>query len=285
MRGATTSLLPNTSGGASKKASASGWAGSRSRTGQCMRTRCCSSSSCRNSLVAGQEAVALAVAVGQKRAEMIAHHACVGPLLELGRAEEARPHIERARAIVRELEAWRFEPENLAFLAEVEVEAGRPDLARPLLAEGLLLARKTAMSYWGPALLAYNAWLAEDDDKRRAFVAEAEALLAGKVLAHNHYLARRALIELGRILADPDMIEDQCAKLAAFYQIEARPLRETMPLADFLVRRGRVFAATLRGNPPPEMIAEAQALVDWSARTGAVRLGAGLDVVLHRPSA
>jgi hypothetical protein len=51
-------------------------------------------------------------------AEMIAHHACVGPLLELGRAEEARPHIERARAIVRELEAWRFEPENLAFLAE-----------------------------------------------------------------------------------------------------------------------------------------------------------------------
>jgi len=237
------------------------------------------------SLVAGQEAVALAVAVGQKRAEMIAHHACVGPLLELGRAEEARPHIERARAIVRELQAWRFEPENLAFLAEVEVEAGRPDLARPLLAEGLLLARKTAMSYWGPALLADNAWLAENDDERDAFVAEAETLLTGEVLAHNHYLARRALIELGWILADPDMIEDQCAKLAAFYRIEARPLRETMPLADFLGRRGRVLAAALRGNPLPEMTAEARALVDWSTRTGAVRLGAGLDVALRRLSA
>ena len=237
------------------------------------------------SLVAGQEAVALAVAVGQQRAEMIAHHACVGPLLELGRAEEARPHIERARAIVRELEAWRFEPENLAFLAEVEVEAGRSDLARPLLAEGLLLARKTAMSYWGPILLAENALLAQDDAERRAFVAEAEALLAGKVLAHNHYLTRRALIELGRLLGDPDMIEDQCAKLATFYQIEARPLRETMPLADFLVRRGRVLAAILRGNPSPGMIAEARALVQWSARTGAVRLGAGLDAVLDRPRA
>ncbi|HTO65619.1 MAG TPA: adenylate/guanylate cyclase domain-containing protein [Bradyrhizobium sp.] len=235
-----------------------------------------------DSLVAGEEAVALAVAVGQNRAEMIAHHACVGPLLELGRAEEARPHIERARAIVRELEAWRFEPENLAFLAEVEVEGGRPDLARPLLAEGLLLARRTAMSYWGPALLAANAWLAEDDDKRVAFVAEAETLLSGKVLAHNHYLARRALIELGRILADPAMIEDQCAKLEAFYRIEARPLRETMPLADFLVRRGRVLAAALRGNPLPEMAAEARALVDWSGRTGAVRLGAGLDVAARR---
>jgi hypothetical protein len=141
------------------------------------------------------------------------------------------------------------------------------------------------MTYWGPALLAYNAWLAEDDGKRRAFVAEAETLLAGKVLAHNHYLARRALIELGWILADPDLIEDQCEKLAAFYQIGERPLRETMPLADFLVRRGRVLAAALRGNPPPEMIAEAQALVDWAARAGAVRLGAKLDVVLRRPSA
>ncbi|MBN9488689.1 MAG: AAA family ATPase [Alphaproteobacteria bacterium] len=235
-----------------------------------------------DSLITGQEAVALAVAVGQKRAEMIAHHACVGPLLELGRAEEARPHIERARVIVRELEAWRFEPENLAFLAEIEIEAGRPDLARPLLAEGLLLARKTAMTYWGAALLADNAWLAEDDGERRAFVDEAETLLAGKVLAHNHYLARRSLIELGRILADPDMIEDQCAKLAAFYQIETRPLRETMPLADVLVRRGRVLAAALRGKPAPEMTAEARALVDWSTRTGAVRLGAGLDAALRR---
>ena len=63
------------------------------------------------------------------------------------------------------------------------------------------------------------------------------------------------------------MIEDQCAKLAAFYQIEARPLRETMPLADFLVRRGRVLAAALRGNAVPEMITEAHALVDFAKAT------------------
>ena len=62
-------------------------------------------------------------------------------------------------------------------------------------------------------------------------------------------------------------------------------LRETIPLADFLVHRGRLLAAALRGNPPPEMIAEAQVLVDRSARTGPVRLGAGLDAALHRPSA
>jgi hypothetical protein len=93
------------------------------------------------------------------------------------------------------------------------------------------------------------------------------------------------IVELGRILADPDMIEDQGAKLAAFYRIEKRPLRENHSVGRLLVHRGRLLAAALRGNPPPEMIAEAQVLVDRSARTGAVRLGAGLDAALHRPSA
>ena len=200
----------------------------------------------RDSLAAGQEAVALAAAVGQKRAEGSAHLCCVQALLELGRAEEARPHIERARTLVRELEAWRFEPENLAILAEIEVESGRPDLARGLVEEGLRLARETVMGYCGPILLAYNAMLADDGAARDAFIAEAEKLLSGKALAHNHWFARRALIELGRTLGDPDMIEDQCAKLASFYRNEARPLGEAMPLADFIVRRGRVFAAALR---------------------------------------
>ena len=183
---------------------------------------------------------------------------------------------------MRELEASRFEPVSLAFLAEVEVESGKPDLARALVEEGLTLARETAMGYCGPALLAYNAWLAKDGASRDAFIAEAEKLLSGKVVAHNHYLARRALIELGRILGDPDMIEDQCAKLASFHRNEERPLGEAMPLADFVVRRGRVFAAALRGVPSPEMADEARALMAWSARTGAVRLGAGLAAALER---
>ena len=147
------------------------------------------------------------------------------------------------------------------------------------------MARETVMEYWGPALLAYNAWLADDGASRDAFIAEAEKLLSGKVLSHNHFLARRALIELGRILGDPDMIEDQCAKLASFYRNEARPLGEATPLVDFVVRRGRVFAAALRGVPSPEMAAEARALMAWSARTGAVRLGVGLAAALQRLSA
>ena len=50
-----------------------------------------------------------------------------------------------------------------------------------------------------------------------------------------------------------------------------------MPLADFLVRRGRVLAAALRGEHSPEKAADAQALLDWAGRAGAVRLRRGLD--------
>jgi class 3 adenylate cyclase/tetratricopeptide (TPR) repeat protein len=234
------------------------------------------------SLAEGEEAIALALSVGQKRAEMIAHHLCIGPLLELGRAEEARPHVERAQTIVRELEAWRFEPENLAFLAEIELERGRPDLARPLVAEGLDIARKTAMSYWGPALLAFNARLASEAEAREAFIAEAETLLGGKVLAHNHFLARRSLVELGLALRLPTLVEEQCDKLASFSERSGKPMRESMPLADFLVRRGRVLAAALRGEHAPKMAADAQALLDWAAQAGAVRLRRGLDEALEQ---
>ena len=46
---------------------------------------------------------------------------------------------------------------------------------------------------------------------------------------------------------DPALVEEQCGKLASFYERNGRPIRESMPLADFLVRRGRVLAAALRG--------------------------------------
>ena len=55
----------------------------------------------RDALDTSQEAVALAVSVGQKRAELIAHQVCMIALLELGRPEEARPHFHRARSLSR----------------------------------------------------------------------------------------------------------------------------------------------------------------------------------------
>jgi hypothetical protein len=43
-----------------------------------------------------------------------------------------------------------------------------------------------------------------------------------------------------------------------------------------VVRRGRVLAAALRQERSVEMATEAQALLDWSAHAGALRLRRGL---------
>ena len=53
----------------------------------------------RDALDTSQKAAALAVSVGQKRAEFIAHQICMNALLELGRPEEARPHFQRASSL------------------------------------------------------------------------------------------------------------------------------------------------------------------------------------------
>jgi class 3 adenylate cyclase/tetratricopeptide (TPR) repeat protein len=226
-----------------------------------------------------RESVALAAAVGQRRAEMIANHACAAAMMESGRFDEARACLVRCQEIVRALEAWRFEAENLAFLSEIELEAGRMEVVRQLLEEGLALARRTGMAYWGPALLAFNARVHPDAEARSALVAECETLLSGSVLAHNHYLARNHLINLGIETGEPDFVDRQSERLLAFYNTE------TMPLADFIARRGRVLAAMLRGAPSPAVVAEAQALLDKATRIGAVRLAVGLREAAQAMSA
>jgi hypothetical protein len=227
-------------------------------------------------LAVGEEAIALSAAVGQIRAEMIARHLCVLALLDLGRAAEARPHVERASAIARELEAWRFEAENQALLAEIELECGRRDAARAAAEAAVGHARATSMGFWGPAALAVAARLADDRAARGALAAEAHALLAGQVLAHNQHIARRHLIEMALADGDPDTAEDHAARLDAFYRAEPTPL------ASFIARRARVLAAALRGTPSPALAAEAQALLDEAAAAGAALLARGLPEARDR---
>lgn len=227
---------------------------------------------------AAEQSIALAIATGQKRGEMIARHAAVAGALELGQPDAGRPHLLRLDEIVRELEAWRFAAENLCFLAEIEHDLGNAAAVRPLLDEALGHARRTTMNFWGPALLAFMAQIEPDAGAQAELIAECETLLAGKALAHNHYLARRHLIELGLLRGDPEVAEMQCARLEEYYAAEP------MPFAHAMVRRGRVLAAALRGRSP-EMAAEAQALRDELQAAGAVRLMSGLEAAQRRLAA
>ena len=82
----------------------------------------------RDALDTGQEAVALAVSVGQKRAELIAHHICMIALLELGRPEEAPWIPARSATRLREADLHilsKFGKQGLERRLEPEAFAGR----------------------------------------------------------------------------------------------------------------------------------------------------------------
>src|SRR4029450_13851227 len=87
------------------------------------------------------------------RAELIARHGLMLAAMEAGRPPDGLAHLDRARAIVAELGAWRFEAENVIFGAELQAQAGDAALAADMAREALALCREHSMAYMGPATL------------------------------------------------------------------------------------------------------------------------------------
>jgi len=153
------------------------------------------------------------------RAELIALHGLMVVGMESGRAEEALPHVDRARAIVAELGAWRFEGENVIFGAELQALAGNAALASDMAREAVVLCREHALAYMGPAVFGMAAKLIDDPAERQALLGEGDTLLAGPTLGHNHFFFRRYAID---------------AELAAGHAEEAR--RHAMALDQYAKR-------------------------------------------------
>lgn len=167
-------------------------------------------------LGAADEAIALTRRVGLIRPEMIALHALIQASIESGRFDAVPAAVERAQAIVHELGALRFEPENLIFLADMQERAGDPAAARESCARAVTSLRASGTpAFVGPLTLAIAARLCDGEAAQRAALAEAEALLAGNALAHNHFYVRREGIDLGWAWRDAAAIRHHAAALAA----------------------------------------------------------------------
>ncbi|MGE0155133.1 MAG: BREX system ATP-binding domain-containing protein [Reyranellaceae bacterium] len=166
-------------------------------------------------LGAANEAIALARRVGLIRPEMIALHALIQASIESGRFAAVPAAVERAQAIVHELGALRFEPENLIFLADMQERAGELAAARESCGRALTSLRASGTpAFVGPLTLAIAARLGEGEAGQRAALAEAESLLAGNALAHNHFYVRREGIDLGWTWRDAAAIRHHAAALA-----------------------------------------------------------------------
>jgi tetratricopeptide (TPR) repeat protein len=224
---------------------------------------------CRNSLLdpdgmiaeAGK-AVALAREVGQPRAELIALHAQMIGYMEIGDPHEAIALVDRVQEIVHQLGAFRFEPENLAFLAHAEFAIGNRERACEIVEQAVeKLSDQATLSYVGPVVLSIAALVEPDADRADGYLARAEPVLAAGGLAHNHLWVHRYAIEIGWARRSADIIERHRAALKGYCAAEASPL------TDFLIDRAGVLTDVIRG-------ANSATLLD--------RLGALRDVARHR---
>lgn len=184
------------------------------------------------------------------RAELIALHGLMVAAMESRRPQDGLPHVDRARAIVAELGAWRFEAENVIFGAEMQAQAGDATLAASMAREALALCREHSMAYMGPATFGMAARLINDPEERRALLGEGDRLLAAPTLGHNHFFFRRYAIDAELAAGRAEEARRHALALARYAE------REPTPLTDLVVRRGVLLADAAMGRLTPAARAE-----------------------------
>jgi DNA-binding SARP family transcriptional activator/tetratricopeptide (TPR) repeat protein len=219
--------------------------------------------------------IANARAIGHLRAEAIAHH--IGCLARgaLDEPDRARQHAQQSLDLARRLEAPRFEAEALAFLGDLDAMTGDVEQGLRRLHAAIALARTSGMAFMGPVYLGLLARIAADDGVTRcAALGEAEQLLAGNGLAHNHLLFRRIAIDVCHVTVEPEAMRLHAQRL------EERTRAEPMPWSSFTARRARALADALDGRDGESLHARCAALIDEGNAIGLRRDTAALRSVL-----
>ena len=197
-----------------------------------------------------QEAAAAAVhltqRVGNRRAEIVAHHACAINHFERGEIELARPHAQAAVDLSRAIGARRFDPESVLLVAMCVFLDGDRIGAAAMMREALIVSREH-INYCGPMILGALAQITGDPDERRRCLEEGEQVVEAGSVAHNHLFFYRAAIDAALDAQDWPAAERYA------YLLERRFAAETVAFADFLVARARALAAVGQGRTDPAL--------------------------------
>ncbi|NIR31262.1 MAG: AAA family ATPase [Gammaproteobacteria bacterium] len=196
----------------------------------------------RKALNDAQAALRIAQRVGQHRAQIVAHTVIYHALFDMANTRGAAEHVEQAQALIRQTGHWRFEPENLNYLAKLRLLEGDRAGATALLEQAYELAEKSGIAYTGGRLLGTLALATDDAQQRRWAFAEGERLLHAGAVSHNHLWFYREAIEC--CLQDGD---GEGAKRYAD-ALEAYTRAQPLPWADFFIARGRALAVRGRGG-------------------------------------
>lgn len=191
----------------------------------------------------GLDAAALAAQIGHLRAEVVARSCCLGwALTDMGRLEQARREYERSLGILRTMGARRFEPFALSGLARVLALESRLDEAADLARQSVAVCRDNEVRFLGPMALGVLALVTTDRDEQARALAEAESMLKGNTVGHNHLHFYRDAIEIA--LQDRDA--DRAERYASLLERYTEP--EPLPWSRLVIDRARALASQLRGQ-------------------------------------
>ena len=136
-----------------------------------------------------------------------------------------------------------FPSEGVGGAAEGKTEAFAQvrKLVNAVDPDAIVLARETGIAFCGPWVLGVLLQVLDDAEERARVVAEAEAVLAGPTMSHNHIAYRRLAIEGARVLVVP----------AAFTAHTGRDHWEVLLRARAIENQCYVVAAGQTGDHDP----------------------------------
>ena len=142
-----------------------------------------------------EAALALAVQVGDKHAEMFALESLGVALTLCGRYAEAEPVLQRSLNLAEAVGARRYQALVLACLAQCRLERGHKADACEMIERALAIAHETGMGFGGPLILGLKLRMIDDPQERERCEAEAEVLLNSGSVSHNQIGFWRHVIE------------------------------------------------------------------------------------------
>lgn len=183
------------------------------------------------------QAVELAAAGGNDRAEMVARGSCAGKFFfDKDDLDGAQDQCGRALDLARRLGARRFEPINQMVLAKVAAMKGDRAGAIAIAEQAVATARETGVRFAGPMALGALAVVTDDQRVRDEALTEGEEILAGQCVSHNHLWFYRDAMDACLDAGDWARTRHFADAAEAFIGAEA------LPWLSLLVERARALA-------------------------------------------
>ena len=212
----------------------------------------------------GEHTIAAARRVGHRRAELNAGSACLFAAAELGDWQAAEKHGERVLELGEALGSVRFSQEAMAFQGVRLNGQGRKEEALASVKAAIAGARELGLAFGGPRMLGHLARITEDPVEADRAIAEANAVIEGGCVGHNHFFFYRDALEVMIDRGDWDEVIRYADALAGF------PPGEVQPWSDYYSSRARALTNWGLGASGEEVLSALKHLRDEASRIGLI---------------